>query len=106
VSAHAFERDILTPADNRVGMDQRLQFITQRKRAVHQIREPSLLRTNRKKFTRFVKLSGDPQARDLALDQRQFQATNTRRLSCTVNVRHRSLLKFIDTHSTTIDGAT
>jgi hypothetical protein len=70
VRAQALERDILTPADNRVRLDQVLQFITQRKRAVQQIRELSLARPQRKKLTRFIKLSGDRQSRDLALDQR------------------------------------
>jgi hypothetical protein len=70
VRAQALERDILTPADNRVGLDQMLQFITQRKRAVQQIRELSLAQPQRKKLTRFIKLSGDRQSRDLALDQR------------------------------------
>jgi hypothetical protein len=70
VRAQALERDILTPADNRVGLDQVPQVITQRKRAVQQIRELSLAQPQRKKLTRFIKLSGDRQTRDLALDQR------------------------------------
>jgi hypothetical protein len=70
VRAQALERDILTPADNRVRLDQVPQFITQRKRAVQQIRELSLAQPQRKKLTRFIKLSGDCQTRDLALDQR------------------------------------
>jgi hypothetical protein len=70
VRAQALERDILTPADNRVRLDQVPQFITQRKRAVQQIRELSLAQPQRKKLTRFIKLSGDRQSRDLALDQR------------------------------------
>jgi hypothetical protein len=70
VRAQALERDILTPADNRVRLDQVPQFITQRKRAVQQIRELSLAQPQRKKLTHFIKLSGDRQTRDLALNQR------------------------------------
>src|SRR4029079_630843 len=73
---------------------------------IQQVREPHLLRARRKKFTRFIEPSCGRKACDLAFDERQLEATDARRFSCTVNLRHSRLLKFINTHSAAIDCTT
>jgi hypothetical protein len=76
MGTQAIERNVLTSAHDGVGLDQMLQFITQRKRAVQQPRKLPLFCTNRKQFARFLMVSSNRVPRDLAFDNRQIKPTN------------------------------
>src|SRR5688500_18134204 len=49
-------------------------------------------------------LSGGSESPDLTFYERQFQSTDARRFSCTVNLRHRSLLKLIHSHAAVVNN--
>src|SRR5215216_2207942 len=101
--AQSSKRDIFTTTNDRLRRGQLLELFTQRERLIQQLRKPAMLLANRKQVTRVIMFTRGCESGNLAFDKRQLQPADAGCFARAVNLRQRSLLKLIHSHTTILN---